>query len=286
MNEHVFFTMPGFRWDKRLFAPEDGAGGAAAAAATETPAAKEGDAGDQTNLNEGQTSDEGATDTGKAPGAGTALGGGEPGETSEATDAQDGDADSKGEQQEGDDLDQVPEDGRYTVFDDLPEGLSISDEDKSFWDEQFKELGLTKRQADQVRTLAIADRQRQEASVMAAIEAQQQEHAKQAHADKELGGANWQATVALANKALDALRGGGRQTFDSQGNPTGGSPAGAIENLILATGNGNNPEVLRELKRIGELFKDDTFSAGRPVEAPTSTETKWYGGTTPDKKRG
>ena len=160
----------------------------------------------------------------------------------------------------------MPEDGAYEF--EIPEGVELSDEDKTQWSETFKELGLTRAQA----AALVAN---QSASALAQAEAtreflvqQQTEHLEAAKADKEIGGDKWDESVTLANKGLEALQGS------------------AIKDLILQTGNANNPEMIRELRRIGLMTKDDTFENGSTHEEPPSKETSWYGGTTPDSKKG
>lgn len=261
------------------FKPEDGTGGGEAAPETTTTTPED---------TSGETAAP-ADDGGQQP----VLGGGGPGEKPDETGDEGGNATGGETEEEDASLNEVPEDGKYEVFEDLPEDLQISEEDRGFWNQTFAEMGLTKAQAQKVRDIALVDRQRQIENAQREIEEQQNTHLEQAMADREIGGDNWETSVALANKALEVLRGGPRQEVDKDGNPVKGAdgkPKGrqpsAIETMILATGNGNNPEMIRELRRLGELFKDDNFNAGKPVGAPVPTEDRWYGETTPSSKRG
>lgn len=216
---------------------------------------------------------------------GTVLGGGQAdeksGEGSEegdksAKDEESGDPkDGKSEGDKGDEktgesdggADEVPEDGSYDF--EMPEGVELSDEDKQQWSETFKELGLTRAQAAKLvenqSQKALAEQQ----AYSDFLQNQQNEHLEAAKADKEIGGDKWEESTRLANLGLEAL-----------GN------TGAIKNLILTSGNGNNPDMIRELRRIGEMVKDDTFDNGSTHEEPVSRETSWYGGTTPGSKKG
>ncbi len=160
----------------------------------------------------------------------------------------------------------VPEDGVYEFV--LPEGVELPDDKKSFWSKEFKDAGLTQKQAARMIELQAGAVLAQVAAEAKELETQQAEHLKAAKADKEIGGQKWDETVKLANIGLKAL--GGEQ----------------IKQLILVTGNGNNPEMLRELRRIGEKFVDDKFEPGPSVQAAVPTEKQWYGETTPETKKG
>lgn len=163
-------------------------------------------------------------------------------------------------------LNAVPEDGVYEFT--MPEGVELPDDKKEFWSKEFKEAGLTQKQAAKIVELQAGLIVKEMEANNAALEDQQVQHLTAAKADKEIGGAKWDETVKLANRGLAAL--GGEE----------------IKKLILVTGNGNNPEMLRELRRIGERFADDKFTPGPQVSAEVPPQKKWYGETTPDTKKG
>lgn len=170
---------------------------------------------------------------------------------------------------EGDDTisdagEQVPEDGVYEF--ELPEGVEISEADTAFWSKEFKELGLDRNTAQKLVGLQSQQRLAEMQGYVDAAETQQAEHLAAAKNDPEIGGDNWDATVANANKGLAALGGN------------------AIKDLIVNSGQGNNPEMLRELSAIGKLFNDDKFEGGTTHEAPKPAEQSWYGETTPSTK--
>lgn len=239
--------------------------------------ADEGGAGggaDGTDVSNGGNDTSG--DEGKSQTTETALGGDQPGDKPDEGTAlgdganEDGNAED-GEDGEGegtDDADnQVPEDGVYD-FGELPEGVEVTDERREAWSQQFKELGLTRAQAKALVAMRTEEAAAELEAYSADVEKRQKEHLDAAKADKDIGGDKWDESVRLANLGLKTL---------------GGS---AIKELILNSGNGNNPEMIRELRRIGELVKDDSFEAGSSREAPVSTEQSWYGETTPDTKKG
>lgn len=176
------------------------------------------------------------------------------------------DADGKDEDEKDDGADEVPEDGKYEF--ELPEGVELDDEKKEFWSGQFKEIGLTRSQAQKLIELQSEQVVAEQKAFAEFLENQQKTHLEAAKKDKDIGGDKWAESTRLANLGL--------KTF-------GGD---AIKNLILTSGNGNNPEMIRELRRIGELVKNDKFEPGASHEAPVSTEKKWYGETTPDTKKG
>lgn len=238
------------------------------------PADEGGSGGGTDGTDVSETGNDTSGDEGKTQTTETALGGGQPDDKSdEGTALGDGaeDDDNAGEDEGEDDENaednQVPDDGVYD-FGDMPEGIEIDDERRDAWSKQFKELGLTRAQAKGLAQMRATEAVAEIQSNTQRIEAQQTEHLAAAKADKDIGGDHWDESVRLANLGMKALGGDG------------------IKGLILSTGNGNNPEMIRELRRIGELVKDDNFEAGSSREAPVSTETKWYGETTPDTKKG
>jgi hypothetical protein len=190
------------------------------------------------------------------------------------TDKSDAKADDKSKDGEGDKkdddkskgADEVPEDGSYEFA--LPEGVELTDEDKTAWSNEFKEMGLTRGQADRLIAAQSARAVQEQKAYAEYLNTQQTTHLEAAKADKDIGGDKWAESARLSNLGLKAL---------------GGS---AIKDLILSSGNGNNPEMIRELRRIGEMVKEDKFEAGTSHEAPVSKEKSWYGSTTPDSKKG
>lgn len=226
----------------------------------------------------GTTGDEGgdggsntADATGETQTGTTVLGGTSEGDDTApagTTDDATGDDGKPADEAGGDDTDDtVPEDGVYD-FGELPEGFELSDEDRKAWSSQFKEVGLTKAQARGLIEAQTARMKQDHDTFVETLQKTQNEHLETAKADPEIGGDKWEESTRLANLGLDTL--GGEE----------------LKNLILTSGNGNNPEIIRELRRIGELVKDDTFDGGQTHAEPVSREQAWYGTTTPDSKKG
>ena len=191
-------------------------------------------------------------------------------------------------------LNSVPEDNAYEF--DLPEGVELPDEARTMWAKEFGEMGLTQKQAQQL----VARQAEQLAAEQKAHETRlsdmQKDHLTAAKSDKDIGGDKWTETVSMANNVLTMLRGGPKagvnadgseKMFDgADGAKQAGKPEGALESLILTSGNGNNPEVLRELRRLGQHFADDVFAKGATHEEPRSKQSSWYSDTTPKSKKG
>jgi len=228
------------------------------------------------------TGGEKSGDAGTIPSTETVLSGDQAGGEPGADGAQDGEAtkDDKGDGKDkkpddaggkkddkpGDGTDEVPEDGKYTF--DLPKGVKFDEDKQELWSKQFKDTGLTRAQAQKLVQMQSEQVLAEQKAFSDFIESQQKTHLDAAKKDKDIGGDKWAESTRLANLGLKALGGG------------------AIKNLILTSGNGNNPEMIRELRRIGEMVKDDKFVPGASTEAPVKRETAWYGETTPDTKKG
>ncbi|MCE0854074.1 hypothetical protein LU689_29675 [Pseudomonas asiatica] len=124
------------------------------------------------------------------------------------------------------------------AFANLPEGYSISDEQLAAFSPVLKELGLTQEQADK---LVAFDAQRslaaQEASQQQAIEFRNKqvgEWEAALRSDAEFGGANFEASVAVAQQFLTDF----------------GSPE--LSAFLAESGLGSHPEVVRMFHRAGK----------------------------------
>jgi len=141
-----------------------------------------------------------------------------------------------------DPLDTVPEDGKYTLT--MPEGVEVDQGLLDAISPEFKAAGLTTRQAQTLAEKFIAYRKGE-------VEAQEQRWGETvagwfdaAKADKEMGGDNWDATVASAQRAIQKL----------------GTPA--LRDYMEATGGGNHPELIRFASRVGALLREDSPPRG------------------------
>lgn len=107
----------------------------------------------------------------------------------------------------------------------------------------LKELGLTNEQANKLAPLALEVQNRMLQSQADNYAAMKADWAKQAMSDKDIGGANWATTEALAAKALDQF----------------GAPKGSeFRQLLDDTGLGNHPALIRMFRDIGKAVGEDS----------------------------
>lgn len=143
----------------------------------------------------------------------------------------------EGEDKADDPADTVPEDGKYELT--MPDGVEL---DQALMDEiapQFKELGLTTKQAQSLADKFIA-------AQASKAEAQAQGWAKtvsdwvdQAKADPEMGGAKWDGTVKTASGLVGKF----------------GTPE--LKEFFNASGAGNHPEMIRFMAKVGAMISED-----------------------------
>jgi len=137
----------------------------------------------------------------------------------------------------------VPEKYELTL-----EGVELDADSLAVAEPVFKELGLSNDQANKLMPVAkqfserIADQTLQ--SIVDAGRVQKAQWADAAKADPEIGGAKFQETTHLAAKALDAL----------------GFPEGSeFRKALTETGFGNHPDMIRAMRKIGEMIGEDGF---------------------------
>lgn len=151
---------------------------------------------------------------------------------------------------------QVPADGKYELT--MPEGVQIDQQLLDAVSPRFKELGLTKAQA-QALTDDFIKIQQQRAEEHAkspegAWSASAFDYFKQhgtpdkwadtAKADKEIGGDKWNTTVQNATRFMNAYATPGLKDF------------------MNASGGGNHPELIRVFAKAGELIREDNPASG------------------------
>lgn len=152
--------------------------------------------------------------------------------------------------------DKVPEDGKYALT--MPDGVELDAELADALGPEFKELGLTNAQANklvgkyteimQQRAMANADKPESQwgASAYEYFKANgtPDTWADKAKADKDIGGANWDTTVASATRAVNAIG-------DAD-----------LRNYLNASGGGNHPSLIRFMAKVGAMIKEDNPPAG------------------------
>lgn len=162
-----------------------------------------------------------------------------------------------------------------------PEGMTLDEETLAEADPIFRELGLTNEKAQTLIPVAakfaerIAEqtRQQQDQVIVNEVVAQRKAWAAEARADAEIGGGNWDQTQELAAKALDAL-----------GYPKGST----FRSFLTDSGLGNHPEMIRAMRKIGELVGEDNdfVRADAAVQVKPSREAVLYPNDVPANQRG
>lgn len=146
------------------------------------------------------------------------------------------------------------------------EGLDL---DKAAIDEAtpvFKEVGLSNEQASKLMPAAAKFRDKvADATLQSIVDAGAQQRAAwetATRADPELGGPKMEETLHLSAKALDAL-----------GYPDGSE----FRQVLTETGFGNHPEMVRMMRKIGEMVSEDGFPRpGATSASQISAEKRLY----------
>lgn len=146
------------------------------------------------------------------------------------------------ETNKGDKPAEVPEKYEFKA----PEGVELDSVAAGEFSALAKDLKLTADQAQGVVDIAVKMQQRQAESVAATVK----EWGDQSKADKEFGGDNLDANLAIAKKAVDTF---GSETF---------------KGLLNQSGLGNHPEFIRFALKAGKAISNDTFVKSG---APSST---------------
>lgn len=165
-------------------------------------------------------------------------------------------ADGEAATEEKADAPVVPEKYELTVS----EGFALDDAVLAEATPVFQELGLTNEQANKLMPVAekfaqgIAD-----AANRQIIEQVQRDRAawlSDAKADPEIGGAQWDANLAVAAKGLDAL---------------GYTKGTQFRSLLNDSGLGNHPDMIRAFFRVGKAISEDGFERGNST--PTTKQS-------------
>ena len=142
-----------------------------------------------------------------------------------------------------------------------PEGMTIDADLLTEATPIFKEAGLSNEQAQAILPAAKSLVEKtQQSTVQNLIDAGNQQRKAwldAAKADDKIGGANWDASLHSAGRALDAL---------------GHAEGSEFRTALNETGFGNHPEMIRIFARIGEMVGEDGHfvraDAGAPVNEP------------------
>jgi hypothetical protein len=136
----------------------------------------------------------------------------------------------------------VPE--KYEDFK-LPDGVKLDTELMGEFGATAKELGLTQEQAQRVADLGAKLSQKNAAAVNDAVEQAKTEWIAQSKTDKEIGGEKFDANAAEAKAVFDAF----------------GTPE--LGKLLVDSGLGNHPEMLRWAYRVSKQISPDKIHTGR-----------------------
>lgn len=203
------------------------------------------DQGEQGQTSEQETAATGETETGK-PAEGETNG--------EATGEEGSDAGEKGE---GEDKPEVPEKYEFNK----PEGFEgeLDDSALEAFEPLAKELGLTQEQADKL--VGIHAESVQKAHQAAAEQHSQQMETwnKELRSDPEFGGANFDANLKSAQKAVEQ--------FGVEG----------LKEALEETGMGNHPALVRTFAMIGKQISEDGFVSGGKSGGKRSAADVFYG---------
>lgn len=154
-----------------------------------------------------------------------------------------------------DPADTVPADGKYTLA--MPEGVKVDQATLDALSPEFKEMGLTNKQAQKLADKFIEAQTKQATDKTKAWGETVSGWVDEAKADKEIGGDKdkWDRTVKTATRAVNTL----------------GTPA--LKEYLEATGGGNHPELIRFMAKVGAMIKEDSPAvggaegAGKPADA-------------------
>jgi hypothetical protein len=142
----------------------------------------------------------------------------------------------------------------------LPEGSNL---DASYLEQTkalAKELGLSQEAAQKLveRDSGLLSSVSERNAVQ--VREKTEQWAKDAQADKEIGGGNFQSSVNDARTALDKF----------------GSPE--FKNMLNQSGVGNHPELIRLLARVGKAMREDKMvtTSSQPARAQKSFAEAFY----------
>lgn len=142
----------------------------------------------------------------------------------------------------------------------VPENVAVDVELMGEFKSAAKDIGLSQEQAQHLASMGA--KMAQKITEQAATAQAERTAAWEAEtlADKEIGGAQLEANLATAKKALDAF----------------GSPE--LNTLLAESGIGNHPAVIKAFVKAGKAMSEDTLmpSSARVPDAQTSIAQKLY----------
>ena len=143
-----------------------------------------------------------------------------------------------------------PEEG-YADFT-LPEGQEMDEALLGKASTLFKDVGLTQEQAQKFIDFQAAQMKANNDASNESFNASQKEWVDQIKADKDIGGDNFNTSVANAKAALEKF----------------GTPE--LTQMLDESGMGSHPELIRLLSTVGALTREDNPLTGNPSKAKKS----------------
>lgn len=141
----------------------------------------------------------------------------------------------------------------------MPDGVEMHGEVAEEFKAVAKELNLSQSQAQKLADLGVKQAQAGATRQAELLKQANAEWTAATQADKEFGGQNLSANLAVARKAMDQF----------------GSPE--LKTLLNESGLGNHPEVIRLFYRTGKAISEDGFVGGRGTNKPKSDTEVFYG---------
>jgi hypothetical protein len=138
----------------------------------------------------------------------------------------------------------VPDEYKFELKDPEGNALEIDAEIVKAFSPLLKKHGITQEGANELAQAFMAELTRQDNVLSELYVGQRDSWATSAKADKEFGGQNFDANVAVARRAI--------ARFGNDG----------LKSLLNETGLGNHPEVLRFFWKVGQKISEDSHVPG------------------------
>ncbi len=126
----------------------------------------------------------------------------------------------------------------------VPEGVTLDQELTAEFKSVAKEVGLNQDQAQKMTDMAVKLSQKFAENQHKAMTEQRNVWEESARSDKEFGGDQFDANLAVAKKALDAFA----------------TPE--LVKLLNESGLGSNPDIIRTFYRVGKKLSEDAMMPG------------------------
>ena len=178
-------------------------------------------------------------------------------ESDKSKDDADAESDDKSDDEKAGESESEPEYSEFQLPEDMQVDATILDKATPL----FKEAGLTQEQAQQFVDIYAEQIQNHQTAQVEAFNQLRQGWQESSKNDSEFGGDKFDESIADARVALDKL----------------GTPE--LVKLLNETGVGDHPEVIRLMKNIGSLIKEDrpSSASGKGTTGEKSREEILYG---------